>query len=162
MGHKKELNLSEAYTEFMSVLLYIAYQSIHYAYIKNVDIYVCFCTFLCFELKYSLYLSSSILKFFNYDHTTYYNFFKDVGEKYDAPIPIWEYVILRTLLMLNLDTICQIIDDSWLINDSNINNIVNLMTIDDVFIKKMDFFIKKTDPIANVSYVMIDLNWNLI
>ena len=57
------------------------------------------------EKQYSIYLSSSILKLYGYNENNFTYFFKGIGEKKYCPILIWEYIILRTQLLLNLDKI---------------------------------------------------------
>ncbi len=144
----------------MAVLLYSAYQTLHYSRINKIDIYDYYYNILWLETEYSIYLTSVILKFFGYDNNTYENFFKNKGEKKFCPIPIWEYVILRAQLMLNLDIVCENVDDSWIINNSNIDQIINLTNIDNIFIQKLHTYMTQTSFDQNISYLIIEFDWN--
>lgn len=157
------LNLSEAYTEFMSVLLYVAYHSIHYSGInKNTNIYDYFCEIFRLETEYSSYLASNILKFYGFDSKTFKNFFTEKNEKIYCPIPIWEYVFFRTQLMLKISSVCECVGNSWEIDNTNINQIIDLMNFDDFLIEKLSICMEKIEPINNLSYLLIDFDWNKI
>lgn len=158
-----KFNLSEAYTEFMSVLLYTAYSAIHcYGINKNINIYDYFCDFFCLETEYSLYLASNILKFYGFNNQTFRKFFTYNNKTIFCPIPIWEYVFFRAQLMLKISLLCDIIDNSWKINESNTHQIINLMKFDENFIHKLAIYMDKFEPINNISYLLIDLDWNKI
>jgi hypothetical protein len=93
--NKNNLNLSEAYTELISLILNSAYETIHiYGLNKKINKYECFINILAIELNYSLYLTSNVLKFYGYDIRTYMNFFDGIGEKKYCPIYIWEYFLI--------------------------------------------------------------------
>lgn len=158
------LNLSEAYTEFMAIVLYAAYESIHLASLKNLDVYDTYNNFLCAEKIHSIYLTSNILKFYGYDNDSYINFFKRDEIKNYSPISIWEYVIVRTQLFINLDKVANILGEraAWSIDSSNVHNIIDLMKTDDVLLDELSFFMEKSNPIKNISYIMIDFDWNLV
>src|SRR5581483_11936935 len=70
-----ELNLSEAYTELISILLYSIYQSIFLTALTNKDFNRICQTIINLESSYSVYLSCSILKFFGYNDKSFLNFF---------------------------------------------------------------------------------------
>ena len=118
---------------------------------------------LYLELNYSLYLTANILKFYGYNFKTFKDFFSGRGEKKFCPVLIWEYVIIRTQLFLNIDKVLDLVGPStFIIDQNNKNNIIKLMEIDDNLINKLSILMEMTKPIKNISYTMIDLNWNLI
>ena len=156
------LNISEAYTEFMSILLYAAYQSIHLASLKKSNVYDTYARILFLETNYSVYLTSNILKFFGYDENTFRDFFKGIGKKQQSPIYIWEYVIVRTQLLLNLDKVADLVggNDEWRIDYSKVTAIVDLMKVNNEMINRIQYDMINTKPINNISYTIIDLDWN--
>lgn len=154
------LNLSEAYTEFMSVLLNTAYQVIQLSGIKKINIYEYYEKLLYAETRYSLYLTTNILKFFGYNNDNYRNFFNGRGEKKYVPILVWEYIIVRTQLLLEVNKIANLVgNDLWCIKKNNIESIVNIMRTDNNLINELSFFMKYTKPIDNISYTIIDFDW---
>ncbi|XWV25679.1 hypothetical protein QJ856_gp0074 [Tupanvirus deep ocean] len=159
---KPFLNLSEAYTEFMSVILNTAYLAIH-LFTKNSkqDLYRLFETLLWIEYNYSLYLTANILKFYEYDHKSFYDFFNGVGRKNHCPIYIWEYVILRTQLFSKINEIFELLDDTLNISQDNKDNIINTMKIDNNLLNELSFFMKMQNS-TSISYLMIDIDWNLL
>lgn len=168
------LNVSEAYTEFMAIILYSAYISIHLSSIFKLNIIDTYQKMLLTETKYSIYLTSNILKFYGYDENTINDFFNSMRSKNDlvannknySPIFIWEYVILRTQLLLNVDHISDLffrpILEPWRIDSATKNKILDLMRITDQTIEMIKFNMVHYEPIKNVSYAAIDLNWNLV
>lgn len=158
-----KLNLSETYTEFIAIILNSMYQSIHLASLKKeIKYYDLFKKIIFLEYNYSLYLTSSILKFYGYNVDTFINFFNNIGEKKFSPILTWEYIILRTQLFLNWDKLFNIVGNNWQVTQYNKNNIVELTKIDDNFLNKIHYFMEHTNSIENISYTMVDFNWNLI
>lgn len=163
------LNLSEAYTEFMAVLLYVAYCAVHYAkqYNKNININTddYFCEIFNLETEYSLCLASSILKFYGFNKDTYKDFLTNKiqqNNKIFCPIPIWEYVFFRAQLMLNFATVCECTSDSWKINHTNLKQIIDLTNIDESFVQKLGVYMKNNRLINNISYLLIDFDWNVV
>jgi hypothetical protein len=115
------------------------------------------------ELDYSLYLSANILKFYDYDTKTFLNFFNDIGDKHFCPILVWEYIILRTQLFVHLDKVVNSVGPTnFHIDKNNKNSVVDTMKIDNNLINELSFFMQNTRPIKNISYTMIDFNWNLL
>jgi len=160
--HDKNLNLSEAYTEFLSIIFYSAYQTIHMVGLKKINKYDLFNKLILAEMHYSLYLSSNILKIYGYNSATCVNFFNgDSGKNY-CPIPIWEYVLLRTQLFLNIDKLLKLIGNTWRIDTQNKNSVIELMKTDNNLLNELSTFMEKTQLIKNISYIMIDFDWNLI
>ncbi|BCS82956.1 hypothetical protein QLL95_gp1167 [Cotonvirus japonicus] len=160
---RQKMNLSEVYAEFMAVVLNSIFQSIH-IYCSNTinnNRYDIFKNILCLETTYSLWLTARIMKFFGYNFEKVDDFFNGIGKiKYDCPILIWEYIILRSQLLLNIGHIDV---NDWKINTNNINDTVQLILIDDNFIHLVKSFIKNIkDSDKNISYNLIDIDWNII
>jgi len=156
------LNSSEAYTEFMAVILNSAYQTIHLFGLKhktNELFYDTYAKLLSIETEYSCYLASIILKFYDYDKHNVMDFFLGIGEKKYSPIAIWEYVFLRAQLMLNLDAVLKIVHNNWIIDRNNQTLLINLMTVDERMIQKVKKYMEY-EPNINISYTMIDFDWN--
>ena len=124
---KNMMNLYESYTEFISVILNSIYISIHLSYLKNMDMSKIYKKILYLELNYSLYLTANILKFYGYNFKTFKDFFSGRGEKKFCPVLIWEYVIIRTQLFLNIDKVLDLVGPSTFIIDQNNKNIKKLI-----------------------------------
>ena len=162
---EQSLNLSEAYTEFMSILLYSAYQSIQiYSLDTNREtIYDLYSKLLYAETQYSVYLTGNIFKFYGYNYGTYGNFFNGVGQRVATPpISIWEYIVIRTQLLLNLNQVAAVVGYNWRVTASNIENLQRLMKIDNNMMNSISKMMKNTHVIPSISYTLIDLNWNTI
>lgn len=159
---KYNLNASESYTELLSVILNSAYQTIHIFGIKKLDKYWIFNKILELEFNYSILLSSKILKFYGYDKYTYQFFFQKNDKRNQSPIPIWEYVILRSQLFCNIDKITYLRRKNWYIDDPFA--IIKMMEIDENFLYKLSIQMSDEKIFDNlsVSYVTIDLDWSLI
>ncbi|AYV85602.1 MAG: hypothetical protein Satyrvirus25_7 [Satyrvirus sp.] len=154
------MKYSEAYTEFMSIILNSAYESIHlYRLVANSNLYDIYKRLLNIEINYSLYLSSNIIKFFGYGQNNFVTFFE---KNNNSPISVKEYVILRSQLFLNSNSLTEILNlsDSWAVDTNNKNGIIKLMEIDDNLVNILSMFIEKTVPIKNLSYTMVDFAWN--
>lgn len=159
---KKMLNISEGYTEFVSVVLNCAYLTMHFYGLFENDKYELFCKLLLSEYSYSLFLTSNILKFYGYNHQSFRNFFNGIGNSKKCPIYIWEYVILRTQLLTKLNQIFNVTDRNFMVNSKNKQKIIDVMKIDDNLLNELSFFMKTTDTHNNISYLIFDVNWNLI
>lgn len=163
------LNHSEAYAEFMSVILTSAYQSIHLISESSIeqvsqnDIYYLFSQLILFEKEYSYYLSANLLKFYGYNDETFKDFFNGTGVKCNCPIAAWEYIILRSELLLNVDAVADIVAiTNWKITDKDVDRISKLLTINNQLINKIGYYMKYTEPIQNFSYMLIDFDWTKI
>jgi|SRR5271154_2801770 len=155
---KNKLNLSEAYTEFMSIILKSAYQSIYLAGLNKWNLADTFAKILYLEIQYSFYLCSNILAFYGYNKDTYNQFFQGISDKKYSPIPIWEYVFLRAALLMNINQVVDIVAlTHWHVTSSTSRAVIELMIPTNKFIDKLSFFIIRTKPIQNISYSMIDL-----
>jgi len=157
-----ELNISETYTEFMAVLLNAAYQTIQLWIIDVAKpIEQIYKTMLDAETAYSFQLTANILKFYGYDQNTYKKFFNGVGHKNLEPIPLWEYIFLRTICMLHM----TFFPTNYVMEDVGV--FVKLLKNDHELVEKVGKYIEtpiellKNDriKIQNVSYNMIDLDW---
>uniref|UniRef100_A0A6C0CAF6 Uncharacterized protein n=1 Tax=viral metagenome TaxID=1070528 RepID=A0A6C0CAF6_9ZZZZ len=148
-----ELNISETYTEFMAVLLNAAYQSIYIWCLdpkKSID--QIYRTILNMETIYSLRLTANILKFYGYDSATYENFFKGIGHKNSEAIPLWEYIFLRTICMMNM----TFFPSNYVMND--VATFVKLLKNDRQLVENLEKYMSGPMDL-NISYNMIDLDW---
>lgn len=152
----KELNISETYTEFMAVLLNSAYQAVHiHCLDKSVPVANIYESLLASETTYSLKLTANILKFYGYNVTTYKKFFDGTGNAVSEPIPLWEYIFLRAICMLNMD----FIPENYIMRD--VSQIINVIQKDDALIRGIEKYMSL--PLdKNISYNMVDLDWTKI
>lgn len=157
----KPLNPSEAYTEYMSIILHSMYMAIHIYSKLNITVYECFIKILNYEIIYSIYLSANILKFLGFKGDTLDQLFNGTNKKIKVPIQICEYVILRTQLLLNLNKVLKIIDN-WKINNINVNKIIEHMQINNNFINILKKYIDNISPDSNISYSAFDLKWHIL
>uniref|UniRef100_A0A6C0LTV3 Uncharacterized protein n=1 Tax=viral metagenome TaxID=1070528 RepID=A0A6C0LTV3_9ZZZZ len=156
--NKKQLNLSESYTEFIAVLLNTAYTVIIIS--KGNNLLNMFKNLLNLEIKWSLYLTSNILRFYNYSEKNYLSFFSDDIEN-NSPIPIWEYVMGRTIFMLHYDEILKKLASNLIITENNKKYLINLITMDTYLIDKLANYISMKS-ISNISYVIFDIDWQCL
>lgn len=152
----KELNISETYTEFMAVLLNSAYQAVQiHCLDKSVPIANIYESLLASETTYSLKLTANILKFYGYNATTYKKFFDGTARAVSEPIPLWEYIFLRAICMLNMN----FIPEDYVMR--NISQFVNIIRKDDALIRGIEKYMSQ--PLdKNISYNMVDLDWTKI
>lgn len=158
---KNSLNLSEAYAEWISIILSSAYHSIHLSETLKMDIYQTFQNILSIETKYSIYLSATILHFLGYTANNFNNFFNGIGPKHYMPIMIWEYIFLRTQMLLNLDNIVTILQTDWMVNNDNKKEIILFVKINNHFLDELYLAMLNLASMDNISYTAIDLDWNL-
>jgi hypothetical protein len=148
-----KLNISETYTEFMAVLLNAAYQTIHiWCVNREKSIETIYKSILDLETIYSLRLTANILKFYGYDYSTYDDFFKWHGQKKSEPIPLWEYIFLRTICMMNI----TFFPANYVMNDVRV--LIKLLKNDGDLRKRLGEYMM-TPIDQNISYNMIDLDW---
>ena len=157
-----KLNLYEAYAEFMSIILNSAYQTIHISSITKINKYDLFTKIIYAELQYSLYLSSNVLKLYGYDKNTYTDFFSNNLVEIESPIAVWEYILLRTQLLININEVAKLVGDTWIIHANDCENFLELTKISSHFINDLLFFMSNTEPINNLSYTMVEVDWNKI
>lgn len=164
---KPKLNLSEGFTEFIAVILTTAYDAIHLASIKQVNVYKLYALMLATETQYSIYLTSALLKFFGYDQQTWRGFFGRVRSDDDrsnplpSPIPIWEYVIVRAQLMVELNRVVDILTEDLRI-DGDVGPIIASMRPDDVLLHQIGIYMHNNNYDDNISYLLIDLDWQKV
>lgn len=156
----KKIIFSEAYTEFLSVIFTLMYYVI-FIYLQNdtVNVYDFFEFILNLEYNYSLYLTATILKFYGYDTLTLHDFFDNVGKTMNSPIYIWEYVVLRTVFFDNMSQIFPTND--FKMNDINKKKLQKFENRSALLEKLMNY-ISKINGMGNVSYMMLDVDWNSI
>ncbi|AGC01780.1 hypothetical protein H012_gp685 [Acanthamoeba polyphaga moumouvirus] len=157
-----KLNLSEAYTEFLSILLNCAYETLHIYHKCNINMYDLYKNLLQIETEYSLYLTQKIFFFYGYNKKNIHEFFyKNTNNKLAEynPILIWEYIILRSKLLLNLDNFHWNNLSDLRVNRDNLIDTINFMKIDKDFVKKLKFNCTFDN---SFSYNLIDIDWNYI
>jgi hypothetical protein len=152
-----KIHLSEAYAEFLAVLLIVSYETLQLSKVLNVNVYHLFYYILTIEINYSLYLTTNVLKFYGYNQDNYKTFFKN--KKHDKLL--WEYIVLRTILLLNLDRVMLIVPDDYKVTKKNINNLLNLLDVNDL-IKQLKPFIELSYIDDCISFLAIDLDWSKI
>jgi hypothetical protein len=156
------LKTYEAYAELVSVLLNSAYLSIHLCTKMNKsDFDNMYLYLLSFEKTYSINLMANILKFYGYDEKTFYNFFNGVSNKISSPVPIWEYVFLRSIMFLNLDDLLNEISQNLKLTPANTVLIMKKLNDNDLGNILLKPF-KNNKYLSNVSYSIIDIDWTKI
>jgi hypothetical protein len=151
--------LSEAYTEFLSIILNSAYNSIHLSWKYNINVYEIYLELINCEINYSIYLSGNLFKFLRYSKDNLILLSKNKKHHQKTPIAAWEYIIIRTQLFLNLEKICQVLNN-WKIESNNVNKIISLMKIDNNFQSKLMESMQNENISNHIGYIIIDLNWN--
>ena len=157
------ITIQEAYAEFMSIILSTAYESIYISTYLNYNIYDIYNILLYLEKTYSIYLSTNLLKFYNYNKYNFMDFFENKGRKMFSHIHIWEYVIIRTQLLLNIDRVANLVGRyDWYVNEYDINSLLDLMLINKDFLNDISFFMNNTTINKSLSYKIIDIDWKKI
>jgi len=153
---KKTLNLSEAYTEFLAVVLNAAYQAIQLGLKLGISIEKIYVHIIQKEINHSIFLTANILKFYGYNKETYPLFF--TKDKINvSPIQLWEYVFLRTMLIIHLNKVIDMIPDNYQITNPTI--IINLLNNDNDLINNIYPYMEQPmNP--NVSYNAVDIDWS--
>lgn len=112
----KPLNVSEAFTELMSIVLHSAYVSLHSASLNRKRYLTIFNQLLTNEYHYSFRLSANVLQFYGYRANNLNYFFNNTGYRASCSIAIWEYVILRTILFGRLNSLMNSLTDKLIIS----------------------------------------------
>lgn len=162
---QSNMNLSEAYTEFISVILSSIYQSIHLSYLteNSISIEKMVLNTLAIESEYSIYLSAKILQFYQFDQKNCMSFFNGTSKKIYQPILIWEYIFLRGILFQNINEILNSIPYDLRLDHTNAPQLENILHNDTVFANKVCKYM--TDPQlieSSVSYLAMDIDWSKI
>ena len=149
----KKLNISEAYTEYLSIIIHSIYISIHLN--KNIiDV-------IEKEISYGYYLMSVYLKFYGYNKNNFTDFFlKNEKNAYSSndkiafsPIATFEYVFLRCLFF-HYNLLSKIKNISVTSYDINL---INNMIIDENFIDRINkSFTNKS--VKKLNYILFDLD----
>lgn len=155
-------NLSETYTEFLSIILTVAYYAIHLAGLTNKPVTQLFNRMLSEEIDYSIYLVSNFLKHYGYDCNNFMDFFNGIGQKKYSPIYLWEYVFLRTQLLIHMEEVLDMLDDNLVIKREYISKFIDILTFDDTTLGEIKRSMCEHPISYNVSYMMYDLNWNSV
>ena len=154
-----KINLNEAYTEYISVLLSTMYQSIHYANLNNLDIYKTFDFIIDIEINYSIQLLANILFFYGYDENNYLLFFNNGNKKLSCPIYIFSYIFVRTFLLLNYVKLLDLTHGELRLSPENITLIKRYGSSTHSNLKMFYSAIKNSHLYNNISYLSINLDW---
>jgi hypothetical protein len=158
-----QLLFNEAYTEFLSVVIHSAYQSV---YINNVifdnknDAFLLYESLFKYEIIHSFLLCCKILDFYGYNETNCQDFFNSDKKMHDQPILLWEYIFLRTMLMIKFEDV--LFDDKNYTIDTNNSKKIYQIFSDDTTLKEMikNLFQYKNILNDSISYILIDIDWN--
>lgn len=153
-------NVSEAYSEFMSILLYSGYQAIHMASINGSNPLPLYSYLLNLESNYSLYLAANILKLYGYKENT--SFFSGGIQNFLFPIPIIEYVFLRAQMLMHINDIADLVGTNWYVELDKVNKLLSFTKMDFQIISRISTMMEKTIPTNNLSYAAIELNLELL
>lgn len=156
-----KLNLAESYTEFLSIILNSMYSCLFLSNSIDTNYTDLFDLILSYEVEYSVLLTSTILNFYKYNHQNHKSFFvnddNSMGKKY-APIYVWEYIFLRSILLLNLSEISDLPD--WQLDNKTCHKIMKVLTNSNPFYNKLEHYMKINKPMSNISYTCIEINWD--
>lgn len=166
----RNFNISEAYTETVSIVLNAAFVAIQLAAeFPDMPCDVIYAKLLCLETKNSLILSADILKFYGYNPDSYRSFFDPErypqnSKRHHCPIQIWEYVLLRTILLMKLTEVLDLVKESCPLFKIKQDQILILCKI----LESHDDFIEQLDPLMHgpgnqsVAYSITDLDYGKI
>jgi len=157
------LNLSEAYTESMAILLNAMYCAIQLGSYVQTDNGESFDSILKYEINYSLLLTANILKFYGYNDLTYESFFNPTPDNHDltkswSPIQTWEYIFVRTNLLLKLDNLSRL--TNWQLNKSTSQLIRDVTEDHTELVIHLKPYMKSTYVLTNISYTCIEPDWS--
>jgi hypothetical protein len=153
----KNMNLSETYSETLSVLFNAAFISIQDA--KNIeDAVQNYNYIITLEKRNSVYLTGNILKFYGFNYKNVHTFFDGTASLIECPIAIWEYVFLRTQLLFNMDYMLYLVPD-YRVTSNNYQKITELCSVLPNTIKEIINSMKKTKLNINIPYTVIQINY---
>jgi len=162
---QRDLNLSEAYTEFLAIIVYLMYATIPISILYQRSWTDVFQTLFELELEHSIYLTAKVLTFFGFDSSTNVSFFGGSNRtKLDQPIYLAEYVICRSLLMMRAQKIMDMVvserQTSLKIPQRFIPDLLSMIKDDDMLVEKIDQYIRNVDDASDnsLSYLALDLS----
>ncbi len=101
------------------------------------------------------------MKFYDYNSKTFQKFFKNIGEKKNSPISVWEYIIIRSQFMLDMDNVINIIYQNNLkVDNKNKEKIIKILNNESKLINEIKYFMNNKKIINSMSYMIIDFDWN--
>jgi len=157
---KRMINPSEVYAEFLSVMMNSIYFSIilkkKYQYRDPLS--SIFYQVINLEIKNSIYLSVKLLEFYGYNRDNYIYFFKGSGLKIYGFMPDAEYILYRTILLLQYPEVCRILEEDvtnqYIITEKNENKILALLEKTELLKDTMEPYFGHND--YQYSYVLFD------
>lgn len=155
----KTVSTSEAYAEFISVILTTIYQAIQYSHIHRTDITETLYLFLSYEIGYSYQLTANMLYFYGYDGGNYVDFFRKVKHRHTNPIQIFSYVFLRTVLLQYYDDVLKLVGPALYVTGQNVRGVVDIMRNNHILSEKLGEYIINSRHYDNVSYILLNLDW---
>lgn len=148
--NSSKYNYSESYTEFMAVLLSSIYQSLHLTCFLKGELYNLVQIILSIETLYSVYLTLNIKNFFMRDQAN------EQRNKIKCPILVEEYIVQRTNLLLNINKVANLVGDDWIANEE-------IITIIEDYSSLVEKSLDMPNVVSNnISYMMIDLDYNIL
>jgi hypothetical protein len=143
-----DINMSEAYSEMLSIILTCAYISAHISTsIENT--YNLFIKFIQAEISHSLYLCLNYLSHIN---TNVEDFFSGKGPIMNFNIQVPAYVFLRTCLLLKLNKLNNLLLNK--VSDTDSVMIFNMIDVNQLKKELLNYDGFKTD--SSMSYMYID------
>ena len=154
----KYILLSEAYTEFLSIILYSVYQSIRISVLTRQSQEKILSQIINTEMKYSYYLSLNIFKIYNVSHILLKDFINGKMPPIVCPVQIWAYIFVRTMMFYDFEYIMNIIiQNDYVLTMNNMNHVLQKMNI---FIDDIHSSLKVHEKNLSVSYIAIDMDWS--
>jgi hypothetical protein len=138
--------LYEPYTEWVAVLLTIAFESIYLSKALNLNVDEICHELLTIEVNYSLYLTANVFKFFDYDMDWCKN--KMVSQ----------YIVLRTILLTHINDVLNMSDEHFYFTKNNVKKLIDIINTNNL--------IENLKPLmalpmtSSISFLAIDLNWS--
>lgn len=182
--HKKwsvassKMNMSEAYAESLSVVLHSAYIAIGIATCSQTPstpstpstptiptkttVRSLFNEIMNREIDYSILLSSTILQFYGYNHQTVSKFFDGSDSKrHRCRIAIWEYVMIRTQILMNVDQTIGKLYPSFYVTQYNCDEFIRNISSDKQLLDDI-LDVEKYPDNKSISYLFYDVDWKKI
>jgi hypothetical protein len=159
------LNPGEAYAECLSVIIHSVIFGILVAKKQNLnpeEKITLIRNIIDAEINYSINLSATILRVYSYTSNNLTDFFhlSSSSKRQTCPIAIWEYVLMRTSLLININHLIDLVPD-FQVTKSNANEIISMCNdrrLEGVIRPIIDTII--LSPEVNISYLLHDVNWS--